>query len=89
MDFRRHRAPGVPLVLAALVPSHAGPCDHGLCALADLLAVERLDDPRCVAGHHPEAVRTTPDHAANAGPRLAVATVVITAAPKGLALPGS
>lgn len=59
VDFRKHRAPAKPLVLAALVASHAGPCDHGPCALTDLLAVERLDDPRCCASHHPEALRTT------------------------------
>lgn len=59
VDIRKHRIPGQPLVLTAREPLHAGPCDHGPCTLANLLAVERLDDPRCCVGHHPEAVRST------------------------------
>ncbi|MFF7366049.1 hypothetical protein [Streptomyces sp. NPDC008125] len=40
---------------ALTVSPHGGPCDHGACREADFLAVARVDDPRCCAGHHPEA----------------------------------
>ncbi|WP_098893479.1 hypothetical protein [Streptomyces sp. or3] len=39
---------------------HTGFCDHGPCTITDLIAVERLDDPRCCAGHHPEAAAWLP-----------------------------
>lgn len=51
----------VPMERAPLMQApHPGFCDHGPCLMADLVAVERLDDPRCCAGHHPEAAAQFP-----------------------------
>lgn len=44
----------------AMQAPHAGFCDHGPCVMADLVAIERLEDPRCCAGHHPEAAARFP-----------------------------